>query len=203
MKIGDRVKIISGREYEGQLVGETGIVKLLPEKAPEKAGIRFADKANFRSASGMFWVNVNNLEIIESEESVMLDNYEVALVEFLNDKKQNNRIPYALYDPGINSGATVVVKTGHHGFAVAQVVEILPKGRRSVEYGREVVACVDLNPYYNRQARKKDLAELKKCMDAKVKELQSTALYEMLAEKDPELADMLHRYKNLTQKEQA
>ena len=40
-------------------------------------------------------------------------------------------------------------------------------------------------------------------MDAKVKELQSTALYEMLAEKDPELADMLHRYKNLTQKEQA
>ena len=38
-------------------------------------------------------------------------------------------------------------------------------------------------------------------MDAKVKVLQSTALYELLAEKDPELASMLTAYKELTKKE--
>ena len=202
MKIGDRVKVIYGREYEGQLAGETGMVKLLSEKVADKAGIRFPNRANLFSASGVFWINKNNLEIIESEESIMPENYEVVIVELLNDKKQNNRIPYALYDRDIGYGRWVVVKTGHHGFAVAQIVEILPMGSRTVEYGREVVAPVDLNPYYNRQERRKGLAELKRSMDAKVKELQSTALYEMLAEKDPELADMLHRYKNLMQKEQ-
>ena len=69
MKVGDRVKVISGWEYEARLVGETGMVKLLSEKAPDKAGIRFPGRANLRSASGVFWINKNNLEIIESEES--------------------------------------------------------------------------------------------------------------------------------------
>lgn len=41
----------------------------------------------------------------------------------------------------------------------------------------------------------------KQKMDAKVKVLQSTALYELLAEKDPELASMLTAYKELTKKE--
>ncbi len=47
-------------------------------------------------------------------------------------------------------------------------------------------------------AQEKCLAALKQEMDAKVKELQATALYEMLAEKDPALAAMLQKYKTIT-----
>ena len=40
-------------------------------------------------------------------------------------------------------------------------------------------------------------AELKQAMDAKVKEMQNQAIYEMLSEKDPALKAMFDEYKTL------
>lgn len=108
---------------------------------------------------------------------------------------------YALYDPTICVSDIVVVKTGHHGFALAKVIEIAPESATAVQFGREIVSKVDFSAYTARQEKAKQLKELKQKMDAKVKVLQSTALYELLAEKDPELASMLTAYKELTKKE--
>ena len=51
--------------------------------------------------------------------------------------------------------------------------------------------------FEERKARAAQLVELKARMDQKVQQLQKAAVYEMLAEKDPELAAMLQAYKDL------
>lgn len=131
----------------------------------------------------------------------MLNDYITANVQFLDGTNHNMQYSYALYDPTICVSDIVVVKTGHHGFALAKVIEIAPESATAVQFGREIVSKVDFSAYTARQEKAKQLKELKQKMDAKVKVLQSTALYELLAEKDPELASMLTAYKELTKKE--
>ena len=103
---------------------------------------------------------------------------------------------YALYDDTIQPEDTVVVQTGHHGMAVARIVALgEPNG--PVSHGREIICKVDLTAFEERKARAAQLVELKAKMDSKVQQLQKAAVYEMLAEKDPELAAMLQAYKSL------
>ena len=70
---------------------------------------------------------------------------------------------------------------------------------KGTEYAEEATdeTEVDRLAHFKKAAALQD----KQKMDAKVKVLQSTALYELLAEKDPELASMLTAYKELTKKE--
>ena len=104
---------------------------------------------------------------------------------------------YALYDSGIQPEDIVVVQTGHHGLAVARVVSTDGEPNGPVSHGREIVCKVDMSAYEGRKARAAQLVELKARMDSKVQQLQKAAVYEMLAEKDPELATMLQTYKEL------
>jgi hypothetical protein len=89
------------------------------------------------------------------------------------------------------------VQTGHHGLALAEISSIGCGDKDKVKCSREIITRVDMEAFYQRQEKRKALAQLKKDMDKKVKELQETALYEMLAEKDPALAMMLVQYKTL------
>lgn len=54
-----------------------------------------------------------------------------------------------------------------------------------------------MSAFEDRKAKAAQLVELKARMDSKIKQLQKAAVYEMLAEKDPELAEMLKTYKEL------
>jgi len=125
----------------------------------------------------------------------MSNEYMTISVKFLDGSNHGTLYSYALYEPDVAVGDIVVVKTGHHGLALAEVVEIEPETASPVQFGRQVVAKVDFTAYNERVQRAKHTAKLKKAMDAKVKELQSTALYELLAEKDPDLRAMLEEYK--------
>lgn len=73
-----------------------------------------------------------------------------------------------------------------------------PDSKNKVKCSREIVDLVSMDDFYARQTKREACAKLKKEMDKKVKELQETALYEMLAEKDSTLAAMLAKYKSLT-----
>ena len=66
-----------------------------------------------------------------------------------------------------------------------------------MSHGREIVCKVDMSAFEERKAKAAQLVELKARMDSKVQQLQKAAVYEMLAEKDPELAEMLKAYKEL------
>lgn len=54
-----------------------------------------------------------------------------------------------------------------------------------------------MTAYEARKQRVQKMTDLKSRMDVKVQQLQQTALYELLSEKDPELAAMLAEYKSL------
>lgn len=127
----------------------------------------------------------------------MTGNFKVAGVNFLDGTNTERTYWYALYDDDIVVGDTVVVKSGHHGLGVAKVVSIDERNTDVVECGREIIAKVDFSAYEERKAKEQRKAELKKNMDAKVKQLQEYAIFEMLAEKDTELSEMLEEYKAL------
>lgn len=113
-------------------------------------------------------------------------------------KFKNNDTEYVFkcFDP-VNKGDMVVVDT-KLGFNLAVVtrfdphIEKCPLGEL-----REVVQVVDMHNFNGRQVKREKIEELKKKMDRKVKELQDLAVYELLAEKDPELQDWLAEFKKL------
>lgn len=90
----------------------------------------------------------------------MLNDYITANVQFLDGTNHNMQYSYALYDPTICVSDIVVVKTGHHGFALAKVIEIAPESATAVQFGREIVSKVDFSAYTARQEKAKQLKEL-------------------------------------------
>ena len=62
---------------------------------------------------------------------------------------------------------------------------------------KEVVCKVNTEEFTARKEKAEKRAELKAEMDKRVKELQASAIYEMLAEKDDSLKQMLQQYKDL------
>lgn len=198
MKIGDRVRVLPCLNYGGRFTGRLGAIIYLTGLCPDKVGVKIDGLENQASKYGAYWFALSDVQIIESEEMYMPNEYKTASIQFLDGTNHGTLYTYALYDEGIVAGDLVVVKTGHHGLALAKVVEVSPEIAAPVKYGRQIAAKVDLSAYEARVQRAKRLSKLKQEMDAKVKELQSTALYELLAEKDPALGAMLAEYKSIT-----
>ena len=192
--IGARVQIKPKSHYNGRFAGEFGEVVRDYE---DSIAVRIDGIDNPRSQYGAYWFNENEVEFIESEEINMYGNYITADVAFLNGTNTNKTYNYALYDSDIRPEDLVVVQTGHHGLAVARVVSTDGEPNGPVSHGREIVCKVDTTAFEERKARAAQLVELKARMDQKVQQLQKAAVYEMLAEKDPELAAMLQAYKDL------
>lgn len=177
-------------------------------------GIRIPGMTNTRSAKGVFWVPTSYVTKLESdvtneevkikieEEDFMFNNYKIAEVSFLDNP--NCTCAFALYDEGIEEDDTVVVKTLHHGFSLAKIVSIkektaLPYYRKSntVRAGREVVCKVDFTNFLERKEAALRAIELKRQMDYKIESLKESAMYDMFAEKDPALKEMLEEYRSL------
>ena len=202
MKIcnGTRVKILQCRKYKMRYTGKIGTVERGQDVYPigGRIGVRIDDYENEKSSYGLFWFEADELEIIESEEKIiMLSGYRLAGVSFVDGTNQSTVYTYALYDEEIAVDDMVVVKTAHHGFAIAKVIT-LDEGRLGkVRYDREIICKVDMSAYECRKERAIRAAAIKQEMDAKVKELQSQAIYEMLSEKDPALKALFDEYKTL------
>lgn len=199
MVIGSIVKIKKCRQYKNKYQYQIGEVK---RTYKEMLGVALENHTNPSSSYGLFWFRTAQVEVIaddmtESEDKFMIDGYKVAGVSFLNGTNESTVYVYALYDDNITVNDTVVVKTGHHGFAVAKVVTLDDTKLGKVRYDREIVCKVDMTTYEERKKKEERAAKLKQAMDAKVKELQSQAIYEMLSEKDPTLKAMLDEYKTL------
>lgn len=198
-KLDMKVKVVSGDKYGTKYVGKTGVIENT-SCGNTAFGIRLAGYENPKSSKGLFWFSVDEIEFIESEENVMLsrdENFVVAGVKFLDGTNKDKEYFYALFDE-YYVGDLVVVQTGHHGLALAEITSVGWTDKERVKCSREIIARVDMEAFYARQEKRKVLAQLKKDMDKKVKELQETALYELLAEKDSTLASMLEEYKRLT-----
>lgn len=194
-----KVKIIGTSKYASGLIGKIGVIENT-SCGSTSYGVRIAGCENPKSSIGLFWFAEDEIEFIEREESIMLsqnENFMVAGVKFLEGSNKDKEYFYALFDE-YDVGDLVVVQTGHHGLALAEISSLGWSDKERVKCSREIVTRVSMDAFYSRQEKRKALAQLKKDMDKKVKELQETALYELLAEKDPALASMLADYKKLS-----
>jgi hypothetical protein len=193
-----RIRVLPSDKYDNRYEGMYGVIENT-SCGGTSVGVRIDRHENPRSSAGLFWFSEDEIELIEKRESVMLnqnENFLVAGVKFLDGSNKDKVYDYALFDE-YTVGDLVVVQTGHHGLALAEIADIRCEGKDKVKCSREIVTRVDMDAFYDRQEKRKALAQLKKDMDKKVKELQETAIYEILAEKDSELADMLAMYKQL------
>ena len=111
---------------------------------------------------------------------------------------------YAIYNDGRKyyPGDSVIVSGAASGM-VQKIEEIVDPEEAASRMGNksitaEVIAYVDTSAYEERVAKRKEATELKKKMDQVIKQMDESNKYEMYAERNPELKDMLETYKKLT-----
>ena len=191
-----KVTILTSDKYENRYEGKTAIIEKV-SCGNSSVGVRIDNHYNVKSSTGLFWFDANEVEKIEKgDKFMMFEDFTVVGVKFLDGSNTDKEYFYALYEY-VEVGDLVVVNTGHHGIALARVSSIGKGNKDDVKHGREVISRVDETNHKLRVERRTEIARLKSEMDKRVKELQDIAIYEMLAEKDPSLADMLGTFKSL------
>lgn len=110
---------------------------------------------------------------------------------------------YAIYDDGRKycPGDSVIVSGAASGM-VQKIEEIIDPEEAANRMGNknitaEIVAYVDMSAYEERVEKRKAAEKLKKDMDKVIKEMDETNRYEVYAERNPELKEMLETYKKL------
>lgn len=196
LKVGDRVKTTSKGKYTGLTVNLFGTVELTYSNS--SIGVRLDTYRNPRSDRGLYYFNEAQLVRVGKDSETMEGNYFIAKVHFIDDADDARVYNYACFDDSILIDDICVVKTAHHGFSLARVVTFLEKDKEAVGAGREIVCKVDFSAYEARVETRKRREQLKADMQLKAAQMQELAVYQMLADKDPEMAAMLEEYKRLT-----
>ena len=195
-KVGDRVRVIKQRKYPSEkllnLVGTVRSTCYGPQIA-----VSLDDCKNARSSCGYYYFKESDLEYENMEEKNMekfTDYLNCAHVELVSN---NTSYSYycANFDPDLNVGDYCAVKCGNK-LNLAIVIEIVDKHEGN--FAGEVVAKVYTDAYDSRVKVRERAVELKAKMEERAKQLQDVALYKMLAENDPGMADLLREYQDLT-----
>lgn len=211
--VGARVKVIRQRKYPNEkLLGLIGTVRT---DSGTNVSVIFDTIMNARSSYGCYYFKaVELVEVDESDNEIMevkkmekITGYlNVAKIKAITDTGANPHIyEYANYDADLAVNDVCVVtgltkvrdlsSTILRGLSVATVVAI--EERDDIEVAGEVVAKIDMRHYDNRVRSRIKAAELKTKMEARAKQLQDIALYQMLAENDPDMAALLSEYKTI------
>lgn len=205
-----RVEQLLGRHSESSTYRDTvhltGVVDWRGhKKGVPLYGLIFEELENPAGKNGRFYYTECELALFEEEEDMKefdWSDYKVASC-IIEDKPETQNFAIANADVeavrAIGGDAYGVTETNR----VVNIITILdgPDLHQHERVGsapkEELKAVFNGAPYRIRQERRKKKAELKKQMDQRVKEIQSTQIYEMLAEKDEALADMLKAFKEV------
>lgn len=189
IKIGDKVITHNGKKY-GRVIEIW--YSILDE----------CMKIQFVAQDGLEYIyRDNELERIVEEDSIMakLTGYkQVAAI-----KQGYSTYYYAIYDDGRKYyPEDKVIVSGAASDMVQTISEIIDPEEAARRMGNksitaEVIAYVDTSAYEERVAKRKEAAELKKKMDQVIKQMDESNKYEMYAERNPELKEMLEAYKKL------
>mgnify|MGYP000932611291 FL=1 len=112
-------------------------------------------------------------------------------------KQGSSHYYYAIYNDGktYKVGDHVIV-SGRCG-DVLEITDILAPEEVMTNICAEVICKVDTTAYNKRIEKRKKAEELKKKMDKMIKAMDESKKYEMYAEENPDLAEMLNEYKSL------
>ena len=197
IQYGDRVKVVNPSL---QSCGLVGTVTLINNNMPT-AFVRFEDWHGQGTKELCF--NISNLAKISSKNekggSVMAikGNYDVAMVKFINGTNTTKEYAFALFSETAYLDDLVLCDTSN-GYHVAKVVSIIPQNRYTgVAVTKEIICRVDFTAFEKRKELRKQKEVLKKQMDKLIADNQELILYQALAEKNPEMAEMLAVYKSL------
>lgn len=107
---------------------------------------------------------------------------------------------FALYEDGYVPGDKVVVSGTGYG-QIAEIKEIITSEEAAERWKKniteEVICKIDTSSYDRRVENRKAAEQLKREMDKMIKQMEETDKYEMFAERNQELADMLDKYREL------
>ena len=190
IKIGDRVTTHDGKKY-GRIIEEWYGV------------IDECIKVEFIAQDGLSYIyRADELERIIEEDNVMakLTGYkQVAAI-----KQGYSTYYYAIYDDGRKYyPSDSVIVSGAASGTVHTIDEIIDPEEAASRMGNknitaEIISYVDTSAYEERVEKRKAAEKLKKCMDKVIKEMEENNKYEVYAERNPELKEMLETYKKLT-----
>ncbi len=97
----------------------------------------------------------------------------------------------------VGSGKKYTFKT-LRGLQVAVFIDYIEEPSQNINVSKYIVGTVNIDKWKNKIDTEAEIAELKEKMDNKTKELQEQLpIYEMFAEKGPELKELLTSYKSL------
>lgn len=195
-RVGDRVAVITGYKYANIKEGAPGTIISRYACGWSNYGVKVDGIANKRSSYGCFYFAENQLELLKEENNIMEGNYRIADVQFIEGTNKNEVYAYACFDEDVWVDDICVVKSAKHGFGLAKVVRLRPK--TDEEITREIVCKADFSAYDARVANRKKQAELKKQMADRASKLQELSMYELLAKSDPEMAELLKSYKEIS-----
>lgn len=190
--IGDRVVLRTAGRYKALQAGLHGTVHSCYEGS---IAVKVDGYSNTRSSYGCFYFTQKQLELLKEDTNIMEGNYRIADVQFIEGANKNEVYAYACYDLSICVDDICVVKSAHHGFGIAKVVRIREKTNEEII--REIVCKVDFTAYDKRVSDRAKQAELKKLMADRASKLQELSMYELLAKSDPEMAELLNKYKEI------
>ena len=107
---------------------------------------------------------------------------------------------YALYDEDITVGDTVLVTGKAPEIYTVKDILTAEEGRErcSVDIIAEVKCKVDLSKYKQRVKNREEAIKLRQKMDAEIKKMDEMNKYEMYADRNPVLKEMLKQFKLLS-----
>lgn len=189
--IGDRVKVLDDN-YRGRTVGLVGTVRSAYDGS---IAVNLDCLNNDRSKYGCYYFKPKQLEFLKGEMNIMDGIYRVALVNFMEGSNTSTDYEYACYDDFVREGDICVVKTAHHGFALAKVRAFAEASTKPVT--REIVCVADFTDYNERVERRERSAKLMQEMKKRAAAAQEIMIYKTLAAQDPEMAKLLAEYEQL------
>ena len=194
LRVGDKVRVIDDSLQSYGLVGTVTINNYYDTNAY----VRFEDWHG--QGTKELCISISKLAKIlnESDGNIMnvKGNYEVAMVKFVNGTNTEREYAFALFDTNVCVGDIVLCDTSN-GYNVARIVRIIRQSEYTGVVTKEIICPVDFSAFEERKERRKQKEKLKKQMDRMVKDNQELVLYQMLAEKNSEMAEMLAPYKSL------
>ena len=196
-KVGDRVRVIKQRKYPSEkLLGLVGTVRSIDYG--NDVSVVLDECKNTRSSYGCYYFRATDLvrenEIMEEKNMEKITGYLNCVAVEIAGLVKGNRFYVANFDSDLNVGDYCAVDYGSKLF-LATVIKI---SDTDVDVVGEVVAKVNTDAYNARVKVREKAAELKTKMEERAKQLQDVALYKMLAENDPDMANLLHEYQELT-----
>jgi hypothetical protein len=198
-RVGDKVRVIDNSLLSYGLIGTIKAIDLWESNT----FVRFEDW--HEQGEKTLLISKSKLAKITEEENMndrssnvmnVSGNYEVAMVKFVQGTNTTREYAFALFDKEVCVGDIVLCDTCN-GYGVAKVVSIIPQNEFTGVVTKEIVCIVDFTDFNNRKELRKKKEALKKQMDELVHKNQELILYKAIAEKNPEMAEMLKEYMSL------